>query len=226
MRLYACYTPTHLPLVSNVFLPSLPATWSRNGVALFDSEVVLKQLPQRTVTGSYGTDGFNATCMDKVDLILGAIEREREPFLYSDVDVRFYGPVVDDLMACLGDNDMACQWDGQGGMCAGFMVIRPSDRAYSLWRRVRDEMKKGPSLHDQDMLNLGIKDLLAVACVPLPTRYWTVGLAGSVWRPGRPVNPPADMLVHHANWTIGVANKLALLEAVRLVREGVTKASS
>jgi hypothetical protein len=191
-------------------------------------DVVCRQFPQRSVTGGYGTDGFNATCMDKVDLILGAIEREREPFLYSDVDVRFYGRVVDDLMACLGADDMACQWDGQGGMCAGFMVIRPSERTAAFWRRVREVMVGDPSIHDQDVMNAlramrGEGDAFIVA---LPSRYWTAGLSGVIWESGMPVSPPADLLVHHANWTIGVANKLALLEEVRLVREGAMKASS
>jgi hypothetical protein len=53
----------------------------------------------------------------------------------------------------------------------------------------------------------------------LPDRYWTVGQTGRHWNPCDPVRPPSDLLMHHANWTVGVENKMALLELVRSIHE-------
>jgi hypothetical protein len=219
MKLYACYTPSHRPLLEQHFLPSLPGHWKdRNSNALFDTEVVLKQLTQRSPTGEFESDGFQVTCLDKVDFILEALARETEPFLFSDVDVRFYGPVVDDLLKCLGDADMAFQWDGERGReCTGFMVIRPTRHVLNFWRWVRDRMARTGEM-DQDAVHAVLEeklfDLVRANTVILPERYWTFGRDDKHWHPGMPVNPPADLLAHHANWTVGVENKLKLLEAV------------
>jgi hypothetical protein len=50
----------------------------------------------------------------------------------------------------------------------------------------------------------------------LPSSFYTPGLSRlAVWRPGDPVRPPRDIEMHHANWTLGIANKISQLEAVR-----------
>ena len=44
---------------------------------------------------------------------------------------------------------------------------------------------------------------------------WTPGQEGSRnWRRGDALDLPAGVLVHHANWTKGLANKVSQLEAV------------
>jgi hypothetical protein len=50
----------------------------------------------------------------------------------------------------------------------------------------------------------------------LPRSFYTPGMSRrAVWRPGDPVHPPRDIEMHHANWTLGIAHKIAQLEAVR-----------
>jgi hypothetical protein len=50
----------------------------------------------------------------------------------------------------------------------------------------------------------------------LPASFYTPGLSRrGEWQPGDPIHPPRDIEMHHANWTIGIANKVAQLEAVR-----------
>lgn len=213
MKLYTCFTPSHRPLLEQHFLPSLPAEFMHD-------KLRPKQIEQRSVTGEFGSSGFQATCLDKVDVILEALRTETEPFLFSDVDVRFYGPVVDDLLKCLGDADMAFQWDGpRGRECTGFMVLRPSPKLLRFWENVGDRMVD-KDMMDQDAVHTELDwakkwhgDKL-IKTVILPERYWTFGRNDKHWKPGMRVNPPADMLVHHANWTVGVENKLRLLEAV------------
>jgi DNA-directed RNA polymerase subunit F len=190
----------------------------------------VRLLPQKSATGAFQSDGFQATCLAKVGYILEVLAANLggEPFIFSDVDVRFYGDPTADLLGLLqgsgrgaagGDSDILFQDDGPAGACTGFMVMRPTPRVLEYWRKVAEWMRDTNQL-DQDAANRLLETHFAPAWGLLPERYWTVGRKGGVWKPGDPVNPPADLLVHHANWTVGIENKLALLEAVRSAVEG------
>ena len=109
MKIYACYSPSHERLVAQHFTHSLPKA------GITDRDLELKEFPQDCPTGEFDSAGFQATCLKKVEFILEALAKETEPFIFSDVDVRFYGPVVGDLLNCLGNADMAFQWDGADG---------------------------------------------------------------------------------------------------------------
>lgn len=215
MRLYACYTQSHFDLLTKHFVPSLPQE-------LYNFKTI-RELAQRSDTGEFASGGFQATCLDKVDFIIEALTVETEPFLFSDVDVRFYGPVVADLLECLGNADMAFQWDGPSGReCSGFMVIRPSKQTRFFWQAARARMINAREM-DQDAVHWTMSTYpSACTTVILPERYWTYGRNDKHWEPGTPVNPPADLLVHHANWTMGVENKLRLLEAVNMRHEATS----
>jgi hypothetical protein len=208
VKVYACYTPSHRGLFEEHFVPSLPKCLTADNFGA-------RPLPQQSATGAFQSDGFQATCLAKVGYILEVLAANLggEPFIFSDVDVRFYGDPTADLMTLLGDKDMLFQDDGPGGACTGFMIMRPTPRVIEFWRMVAKWMREGNQL-DQDAANRVLETKLAPSFALLPERYWTVGRNGKVWEPGQPVNPPHDLMVHHANWTVGVENKLALLDAV------------
>lgn len=49
----------------------------------------------------------------------------------------------------------------------------------------------------------------------LPTTVWSPGLSNpGIWEPGDPLHVPRGILVHHANYTVGIENKHAQLTAV------------
>ena len=212
MNLACCYTPSHERLIDQHFKPSVEST---------RLIVNAKTLPQQSETGAFQSDGFQATCLAKVGYILEvlAANLDGSPFIFSDVDVRFYGDPTADLMRLLGDSDILFQDDGPAGACTGFMVMRPNPRVLEYWRKVSEWMRDTNQL-DQDAANRLLETHFAPAWGLLPERYWTVGRKGVVWNPGDPITPPADLIVHHANWTVGIENKLRLLEAVRLAVEG------
>lgn len=207
MKIYACYTPSHNGMFEKHFAPSLRTSRLNFSVRL---------LPQQSATGAFQSDGFQATCLAKVGYILEvlAANLDGEPFIFSDVDVRFYGDPTADLMQLFGDSDILFQDDGPAGACTGFMVMRPTPRVLEYWRKVAEWMRETNQM-DQDAANRLLETPFAPAWGLLPERYWTVGRNGVCWKPGDPVAPPADLMVHHANWTVGIENKLALLEAVK-----------
>jgi hypothetical protein len=53
----------------------------------------------------------------------------------------------------------------------------------------------------------------------LPRRYWTIGLESTYVWDGKDVKdilgPPQDIVLHHGNYTVGVARKKALLDEVK-----------
>ena len=66
-------------------------------------------------------------------------------------------------------------------------------------------------LNNQPKFNLGIKEK------KLPTnQYFTVAAATEAkqWV-GQEFEIPKDILVHHSNWTVGLDNKIKLLDFVR-----------
>jgi hypothetical protein len=54
----------------------------------------------------------------------------------------------------------------------------------------------------------------------LPVTYWSPGDPRGRWHPGMSLHPPRGLLLHHANHTVGVANKVAQLEAVEALVSG------
>ena len=207
MKIFCCYSKSHVPLYERHFHASLPA----------NSEGGPFKINDYSVTGEFESEGFQRACRDKVATLVRVLEEQQgqEPFIFSDVDVRFYGDPSADLLRCLGDADMAFQDDGPAGACTGFMVIRPTAGTLAFWQAIARRMAVTAEL-DQDAVNrmLEADSMFRKAWIRLPERYWTFGRTGQHWTPGMPVDPPTDLLVHHANWTSGIANKLALLEEV------------
>jgi len=220
LNLYTCLTPSHRLLLRRHFLPSVPSDLTPI-IQQFDQPIINKQNGEHS-SGVYGKNGFNEAVELKIiylrECIQNEIETGGEPFIFSDVDVRFYGPIAESALQGLGNHDIAFQQDRPGGCCTGFMVIRPNLRNISLFEQTLSVMKQ-----------LGTEDQIATEVVlkrsthdwiHLPERkFWSIGQSvrqtGCAWIPGQPVDPPSELLMHHANWTVGLDNKAALLEIVR-----------
>jgi len=153
--------------------------------------------------------------MEKIKIIRRALE-ETDCFIWSDCDVLFFGPMTKHLLLELGDYDIACQYDSRGMYCAGFFICRSSNSTKNLFRDIYEIMEKDHDTHDddQDILNKLIANSNGKF---LSDRFWTVGLylennGYSMPWANQTIEIPKDILVFHANWTIGIENKIKLLE--------------
>jgi hypothetical protein len=202
-KIYACYSPSHARLLEQHFLPSIPTGF----------DVVLRKLEQVCETGEYRTPHWGRAMEQKVVFILGAIDRETKPFIFSDVDVRFYDFTPEHFDSDMQQADLRCQDDGNE-FCAGFMFIRPSVLVHKLFRTVLETTPEFGD--DQAALNICLtqpefaplrKSLLPKA------RYWNIGPAcdAPAWDGGSIPN----IAVHHGNWTIGLDKKLQLMDKVQ-----------
>ncbi len=214
MKLFTCLTPSHAKMFDAHFMATLPKEFRGRNLNV-------RRFRQKCRTGEFDTEGFYETCVQKVEFIIEVCKSEKRPFVYSDVDVRFYSRCGADLEKLIEGHDLAFQWDGPSGkFCTGFMVMRPSEKLTAFWQATLDCMKKRRAL-DQDAANevIGKGAPVELDVIPLPQRYWTFGRNDHHWVPGLSVDPPLDLAMHHANWTKGIPNKLLLLQEVQQVVE-------
>lgn len=228
-RLYTIVSPSHRTIYDEWFRPSLQDRFQLN-VRFID------QIGDRQ-EHHCGTAAFNRTMLAKATLMLTAIEQNMgDVFIYSDVDIQFFRAATAAIDEAIAEHDVACQLDAplqmartvhpdfSGHLCAGFLVCRASAATLALWRDVLRYLEARPDRHDQHALN----DLLnGMTGRPRPNphgvrwRYLPAPFFGpgpqlsSAWEPGQPLVVPDAPILHHANWTIGVANKVAQLREVR-----------
>ncbi len=228
MRLYVLVSPTHSPLFQNWFLPSLK---EHHGDRI---EVQVRYIPQLCASGRYKSKGWTTAMLEKLSLIESAIlENWRGEFIYSDVDVQFLGDCLPELKGLSADTDLFFQRDSPDGMlCAGFFYCRANERTLAFWRHAAERLKAGEFTGDQDAVNslirgrsswrsrvgrlLGSPTIARPTFAVLPDSFFSAGtFTGRLWNPGDSVVLPHWPLVHHANWTEGIAHKIALLSHVK-----------
>jgi len=233
MKLYSFYTPSHERLVHEWFLPSIRGRY----------DVTVKKCEQIGPTENhvYRTREFNQTMAFKVELILEAIrENWNQVFLYSDVDVQFLGPTEEVILKRIQGRDLVFQRNTPTKwVCPGFFACVGSKTTLRLWEAVRRHMQRQLDQDDQDVLN----DLLwkkhsrrihlnrfaragfmehvsrvngcAIRWDYLPNSFFCGASAtGTTWKPGMQLRLPRRIVLHHANWTVGLKHKIAQLQYV------------
>jgi hypothetical protein len=212
MKIFSCYSDSHIVFLGKHFLPSVHP----------DNHVELVHMEQ-DCSGVYTDDKWGKMAERMLRLKGQAIlaKAGTPPFYVSDVDARFYGDVnvSVDMMQELGSPDLLMQDDGEGGLCSGSFVVVPCPRVAEVFF---DAIKLLPKHngHDQPALNEALANHSDVKAVKLPPSYWSHGAAtGKKWELGMEVYPPADIVVHQANWCVGIENKLALLDQVKGIVE-------
>jgi hypothetical protein len=213
MKIYALYTPSHEILKDQFFLPSIQD----------DFDIVLEFCEQTCPTAGFMSEGWTKTTARKVDLIIRAIEENwGEIFIFSDVDIQFFRPIQDTILTLMKDNDIIMQKNNiDGVLCTGFFACRGNEKTLKLWTDVRETMKKKSSNSDQNSFNHCIKrrskkNPYNVTWDYLPDTFFGGGTLtahnGSyIWTPGKTLPVPHGIMMHHANWTKGVENKIAQL---------------
>jgi hypothetical protein len=217
IRLYTFYTESHRQLLEEWFLPTIQDPLV----------VVVTKADQVTATGSFTDIGFGRTMAQKVEVIRQALRttREGEWFIYSDCDVQFFRPMLPRLMELMTpDLDAVFQSDRVDGLelCAGFFACRNNARTRGFWDQVAKEMEDPAVDNDQPVVNQN-KHLIGFSV--LPPEFFGAGTldsdrpGDSLWAPGRKLTVPPRIIMHHANWCLGLEHKVAQLIHVRKTQE-------
>lgn len=215
IKLYALYTPSHEVLKDEFFLPSLHD----------DFDIVFEFCDQTCPSAKFMSEGWTETTMRKVDLIIRAIcENWGSIFIFSDVDIQFFCPIQEEILRLMRDKDLVIQRNAPNGvLCSGFFACRGNEKTLQLWQDVKQTMQKNKLNSDQNSLNRCIKrgskkNPYNVVWDYLPDTFFGGGtLTGCEWHPGMFLPIPRDIMMHHANWTKGIKNKIAQLVYVRNV---------
>lgn len=216
MRMYALYTPSHEILKDKFFLPSIQD----------DFEIVLEFAEQTSSAACFMSAGWTDTTLRKVELIIRAVEENwGDIFIFSDVDIQFFAPIQDIILELMEGKDIIMQRNNpEGVLCTGFFACRANEKTLQLWKDVKKAMQKNKSNSDQITFNQCIKkkrvkNPYGLTWDYLPAIFFGAGTLaaypGYLWKPGRKLELPEGIVMHHANWTRGVKNKIAQLKYVK-----------
>jgi len=202
MKLYTYYTDSH----SSMFNDYLKKY--NTDLELIDID---RKYEQVCPTGEFRTNGWAKSMSTKLEVIIDAIKSNfNDIIVFSDVDVQFFGPIKEQLLIELGEYDIAFQND-YGSLCAGFFICKCNEKTLNLFETAYNQMLRRMFICDQPAINANLR---LVSYTVLSKRFWTFGENKTVWE-GQEFEIPNDILVHHANYTIGIDNKLKLLNIVR-----------
>lgn len=210
IKLYALYTPSHKILVDKYFLPSIKDNF----------EIILDEFKQLCPTGKFNSEGWNTTMLDKVDVIINAIKANKNKiFIFSDVDIIFIKPIENEIKKWMQKYEFVIQKSSEklSNCCTGFFAMIGNNKNLNLWINIKNFMLKNPKLSEEDVLNLFIKQgkLKDIKWSHLSKEYNTGGMfTASRWNPGQELILPENIVLHHANWTVGIENKIKQLEYV------------
>lgn len=211
LKIYTFYTDSHKELLNNYFITSLKKT-NKN------LDLVVKKFEQKCTKGDYMSIGWHETMTNKVDYILEGIkENWGGLFIHADCDIQFFGPIKEDVINQLGNKDLAAQDDG-GEMCCGFFVCRSNERTKNLFENVKKQINN--NYNDQQATNKLAKKY--ISCKYLDEKYYSIYRSTDKkrWEKSMQINNiPKNILIHHANWTVGIENKIELMNRVKEVIE-------
>ena len=217
MKMYAFYTESHKILKDEWFLPSLQD----------DQFLILEKFDQKCPSGVFETEGWMEMMRHKVDFVIKAIcENEGRIFIYSDVDVQFFGQISAIIEREMNGKNMLFQQDDPDGLaCAGFFACRGSATTLEFWKNVRAYFE-AYNVNDQIALNAMLSRVGSQKHIRwgmLPNTFYSPGVNRYgkewQWKPGIQLQIPEKIVMHHANWTKGISKKIAQLEYVRSLVE-------
>lgn len=210
-KLLTFYSETHKEMYENYFYPSFNKFLSKK------YNLIENIIPQICRTGEFASHGFDEAMFKKIELIIENIDiSDKNILVFSDCDIQFFSDLEFDLQSF----DILFQEDYKGMKCAGFFICKQTKKVLDFFNLVKEEFIKikDGKIDDQGIINrLLLKNEFGLNWQFLPTdKYWSVGNAteGKVWN-GEKINIPNNLIMHHANYTVGIKNKINLLNLIK-----------
>ena len=205
MKIYTTYSKTH-----EIFLP-----WFDTRKEVEPGlEPVYIEIGQKCKTGVFDSENWNEATRQKIVALLDIINScKEEYFIFSDVDVQFFKPVWDLGAKALENHDIVFQNDYYGAQCTGFFYCKNNNKTKQLF----EEALKIHKHHrdDQVSIQVALNNVEGLKHALLPKEYFTYGMYYDHWHGQKVFRVPSKMVLHHANWVLGIDKKLELLKATR-----------
>lgn len=213
VKIYTHFSDSHKQLYNDYFKVSLRKLYTSD-------ELCIKYLhhEQTTTNGYFMEQGWLEAMNFKLDVILSAFDDTSEDwFIFSDCDVQFFTPFLNDLSKYLENGvELACQ-DDCNTLCAGFFVCRKTNKTQNLFKNVKANFKHMGN--DQAALNnfkYDVKYRLLDKNL-----YYTIGNffnnsdGTNNWDGASNVFVPDNIYIHHANYVKGVEQKIKLMDKIK-----------
>ena len=225
------YDQAFAPIFNDFFLPS----WEKTGhQATFNLDVTVHPKP----FGSYGSVQFTESYTNELQRIRAKLEQNLyQPVVWTDADLFFAKNTTEDILQLCTRHELCSNLDQEGEIqsedpavrrrvaCTAFQFFIVTPRLLAFYDAWVESVLHPPAgaewwLSPQDAYNYTLRRL-QFDFQALPTdEYWTVGLGPPArtepWKSPDPLPAvPKKLKVFHANWAVGVENKLLLLEHVR-----------
>lgn len=225
IKAYTLFTDSHKKFLTDYFMPTFP----------FRKEIELTVLhrPQHCATASFESPGWKETMRDKSTCFYEKIKecKDDEIFMFIDPDIQFFKDFYEDIITRMSNLDILWQNDVIGGVNTGFFAVRNNKQTRAFFKTVLDNLDSQQFSQEQVLANYLLQNIaqfpsIAVRWAFMPAAYWTYGhVAASPnkfgacrgsWTPqSEDFTVPKDIIIHHANWTAGIDNKLKLLDIVK-----------
>ena len=231
IKAYTLFTDSHKKFLTDYFLPTFP----------FRSEIELTILhrQQHCKTATFETLGWKDTMKDKAECFYENIKKcnDDEIFMFIDPDIQFFGDFYNDIVERIKNVDILWQNDVIGGVNTGFFAVRNNSKTRSFFKTLLGNLESDNFSQEQVLAyyilrEYGANDSINVKWEFLPDEYWTyghiaatfnkagTGLKGSWTEDTEDFEIPDNMIIHHANWTAGIENKIKLLNIVKNKKNG------
>ena len=206
-KLYCFFTPSHEVLFNDYLKPSAEIEYDVN--FLFYKNQICE-------SAEFSKGGWRETQYNKVLYWIEAIKENREKIIVCcDVDVQFLKPSFESLNKSLGSSDIAFQCnDSSGNICSGFFICRCNQRTLSFFEKTAF-LLKGKMHQDGGGEQYVMRDIIFKRLCELS---WSIIPRSTVWCPGFKYNSLSELkinnnaVIHHANWTNGIEEKIKQLE--------------
>lgn len=226
IKAYTLFTDSHKRFLTDYFFPTFPY---RNEI-----ELTVLHRPQRCKTASFETEGWKDTMRDKSTCFLEKLQecKEEEIFMFIDPDIQFFKDFYDDIVTTMQTLDIAWQNDVIGGVNTGFFAVKNNKQTRAFFKTILGNLDSKDFSQEQVLANYLLQNIssypsIAVKWAFLPKEYWTYGWVAATpdtrtghyrgsWKPDAlDFDIPKDIIIHHANWTAGIDNKIKLLDIVK-----------
>jgi hypothetical protein len=196
--------------------------------------IVVKQKQHGSGNHGWHSD-FILAMREKLTVVLEYTRSESVPFVYCDADVRF-NPILDPVPTLLNyvksnEFDIVCQRDGED-ICMGFMLINPSEKNANYLQSVLNYMDSNPSKCDQlafkELYHSGLylQEKPRIKLLDINSGFGNMNhlQPGVLWNSENTTLELHKQLIQkqfmwHANHTIGVKNKMDMLDRFQKICE-------
>ena len=212
VKIYTHYSDSHKEMYETFFKISLRKLYTKDTIVIRGC-----YHKQTTRDGMFMSSGWLDSMDIKLDVIMTALKENKDDwFIFSDCDVQFFNPFLEDLENELKSVDIVCQNDCDS-LCAGFFAAKSNEKTYQLFELIKQNFKM--LVNDQVALN-EYKDIVNYKLLD-KQKYFTIGnffnnIDGThIWDNKTDITPPKDILLHHANYVKGAASKIKLLAHIK-----------